>query len=91
MPVSPVSLISPAALISSPVGNVSGAEPDQLLTDIGGVAHMLNCSPATVRRRMQDTPDFRRSFKIHPKGEHRFVVQEIKAYVAAKAAMAQAA
>lgn len=66
-------------------------EQGKLAVRLAGFAHMLDVSPSTLRRAMQADPSFPRPFRLLPKGDWLWATDDLKAYVAAKSAQAQAA
>jgi predicted DNA-binding transcriptional regulator AlpA len=60
-----------------PAGPVAGK--------IGMVAGMLGVSPATIRRRSQDDPDFPKPFRLSAEGALMWLLADIQAYLERKA------
>jgi hypothetical protein len=74
---------------SADVATAGAVQP--LATDIRGLAVMLGCSTATVRRRMKDDPEFPRLFRYTPGGEQYCTIADARNYIALKSGRAEAA
>ena len=52
---------------------------------IGTVARMMGVSPSTVRRRLQDDPEFPLPFRLSDDGDLLWVLAEVRVYLERKA------
>ena len=62
-----------------------------LVTDIRGIAVILGCSTATVRRLMKEDPEFPRLFRYRKGGEQYGMIADFPRYIAQKSGQPKAA
>jgi predicted DNA-binding transcriptional regulator AlpA len=67
-----------------------GTQFAKLIAGTGDVAQMLGCSPSTVTRLWKTDPLFPQPFRMGLNGDLKWAVAGIPAYIATKAARAQA-
>ena len=65
--------------------------PGKLTASLRTTAMMLDSSTSTIRRRLKDDPDFPTPFRLTPKGELMWLLEDIQLYVARKASRPVAA
>jgi predicted DNA-binding transcriptional regulator AlpA len=59
--------------------------PQPLAGKIGTVSRIMGVSPSTVRRRLNDDPEFPKPFRLSDEGDLLWPLAEVRAYLERKA------